>query len=173
MENNTCTPTNMFKNISRAFKAEILKIFKNIHPQPKTFLYKKGVYIDIPTVRIGHCRNFVYSELSFSIPFSVTFYQKLRTPTRRSLTTTRNLRALREYIRPLKNQSERAKYLCLILIVEHEMSYPAMKRNWLPQLSSECSCLVIFQNIYFGKTLHHIFRGCRKIAHSIQTMQKH
>ena len=53
-------------------------------------------------------QNFVFSKLSFSISFSVTFCRNLRT--RRSLTATQNLRALREYIRPLRKQPECAKY---------------------------------------------------------------
>ena len=41
-ENNKCTPriiTIMFKNILRIFGAEILKIFKNIQPQPKIYTF--------------------------------------------------------------------------------------------------------------------------------------
>ena len=102
----TCLRT--FQEHLRLKSSEYLRTF-SLSPKIKRSCIKKGVYIEnnITSVRIRYCRNFVYSKLSFSISFSVKFYQKLRT--RRSLTTTRILRALQEYIRPLKTQSEREK----------------------------------------------------------------
>ena len=84
-----------------------------------------------------------------------------------SLTTIRNLRALWKYIRPLKNQSERAKYLCHILTVEHEKSY---KKKLIASTQLRVSLLSHFPKFLFRKNTDNTYlEDVKKIAESIQT----
>ena len=71
------------------------------------------------------------AEISFTTIslYLFTSYYKLRT--HRSLKTIRDRAGITGIYQTAqyKNQSESVKYLCHILILEHEMSYPAIKRN--------------------------------------------
>ena len=53
MANNKCTPnTNIivFKNVLRTFEAEILKIFKNIHPRPQNLDVRTKIKGALPRI---------------------------------------------------------------------------------------------------------------------------